>query len=88
MQKATAKKQATENELRAERCFQSALNATRRQKARLYELRATVCLGRLWAGQGKKEEAREMLDSVYGWFTEGFDKKDLREAKALLEELA
>jgi predicted ATPase len=50
-------------------------------------LRATVSLARLWQQQGKKKEARRMLAKIYGWFTEGFDTKDLQEAKALLEEL-
>ena len=52
------------------------------------ELQATVSLSRLWRKQGKKEEARQMLAEIYGWFTEGFDTRDLQEAKALLDELA
>jgi predicted ATPase len=52
------------------------------------ELRATTSLARLWQQQGKKEEARKLLADIYGWFTEGFDTKDLQEAKTLLEELA
>jgi predicted ATPase len=51
------------------------------------ELRAVMSLSRLWQQQGKKEEARQMLAEIYGWFTEGFDTADLKEAKALLEEL-
>jgi predicted ATPase len=59
----------------------------RRQSAKSWELRAVMSLARLWQQQGKKKEAHEMLVEVYGWFTEGFDTKDLQEAKALLEEL-
>jgi predicted ATPase len=58
------------------------------QSAKSWELRASVSLARLWQSQGKKEEARQLLAEIYGWFTEGFDTKDLQEAKALLEELA
>jgi predicted ATPase len=53
----------------------------------MLELRATMSLARLWQMQGKKEEARQMLAGIYSWFTEGFDTKDLQEAKELLEEL-
>jgi predicted ATPase len=52
------------------------------------ELRTAISLARLWQSQGKPDEARELLDPVYGWFTEGFDTADLQEAKALLEELS
>jgi predicted ATPase len=52
------------------------------------ELRATTGMARLWRGQGKRDEARDLLAPVYGWFTEGFDTLDLKEAKALLEQLA
>jgi predicted ATPase len=58
-----------------------------RQQAKSWELRATVSLARLWRQQGKTAETRQMLAEIYGWFTEGFDTVDLREAKALLEEL-
>jgi predicted ATPase len=64
-----------------------ALNAAREQSARLLELRAAMSLARLWRDQGKVQQARELLAPVYGWFTEGFDTRDLKEAKALLEEL-
>ena len=57
------------------------------RKLRWWELRAATSLARLWAGQGKHREAYDLLAPVYGWFTEGFDTPDLREAKALLEEL-
>ncbi len=75
-----------ENEVEAEKCFRQAIEVARRQRAKSLELRATVSLGRLWQRQGKKAEARRMLAKIYGWFTEGFDTVDLREAKALLEE--
>ena len=71
----------------AEVCLQRALEIARRQQARLPQLRAGVSLSRLWQGQGKHAEARQLLAPVYGWFTEGFDTADLQAAKALLEEL-
>ena len=58
------------------------------QQAKSWELRAAMSLARLWRDQGKVQQARELLAPVYGWFTEGFDTRDLKEAKALLEELA
>ena len=57
-------------------------------KQNLFELRAAMSMARLWRDQGKPQQARELLAPVYGWFTEGFDTLDLKEAKALLEELA
>ena len=74
-------------EAEAEACFHKAIEIARRQQAKSLELRAVMSLSRLWQQQGKKEEARQMLAEIYGWFTEGFDTKDLQEAKALLEEL-
>ncbi|HUW13741.1 MAG TPA: tetratricopeptide repeat protein, partial [Anaerolineae bacterium] len=71
----------------AEADFRTAIVVARRQKARSLELQATVSLARLLQQQGKREEALEMLADIYGWFTEGFDTRDLREAKSLLEEL-
>ena len=71
----------------AERCFRIAIEIARRQKARIAELRATTSLARLLNGQGRRDEARTMLGEIYGWFTEGFDTRDLKEAKALLDEL-
>jgi tetratricopeptide (TPR) repeat protein len=71
-----------------QRAFDAALQIARRQQAKAYELRAATCLARLWRDQGKRKEARELLAPVYGWFTEGFDTVDLKEAKALLDELA
>jgi predicted ATPase/class 3 adenylate cyclase len=70
-----------------EACFHKAIDIARRQSAKSLELRATVSLSQLWQQQGKQKEAHEMLSEVYDWFTEGFDTKDLQEAKALLDEL-
>lgn len=67
--------------------FLKAIEIARRQQAKSLELRATVSLARLWQRQGKRQAARNMLSEIYHWFTEGFDTKDLQEAKALLEEL-
>jgi predicted ATPase len=72
----------------AERYFDRALSVARQQQAKSWELRASMSLARLWRSQGKVQQARELLAPVYGWFTEGFDTRDLKEAKALLEELA
>jgi predicted ATPase len=71
----------------AEACFLKAIDVARHQQAKSLELRAVMSLSRLWQQQGKKAEARQMLADIYGWFTEGFDTKDLQEAKMLLEEL-
>jgi predicted ATPase len=77
----------SEKESEAEACFQKAIDVARRQSAKSLELRAVMSLSRLWQRQGKKEEARQMLAEIYGWFTEGFGTTDLKEAKALLEDL-
>jgi predicted ATPase len=77
-----------ENQAEAEACFHQALEVARRQSAKSLELRAVMSLSRLWQKQGKKDEARQLLAEIYNWFTEGFDTKDLQEAKALLEELS
>jgi len=69
-------------------CFGRALEISRRQGARMFELRAAMALARLWRGQGRKVEARDLLAPIYGWFTEGFDTIDLKAAKALLAELS
>ena len=66
--------------------FEKALTVARQQQAKSWELRAAMSLARLWRDQGKVQQARELLTPVYGWFTEGFDTRDLKEAKALLEE--
>ena len=68
--------------------FERALGVARAQQAKSWELRAAMSMARLWRDQGKRDEARVILAPVYGWFTEGFDTLDLKEAKALLEELA
>ena len=73
---------------KSEAYFQRALAVAREQQAKSWELRAAMSMARLWRDQGKPQQARELLAPVYGWFTEGFDTLDLKEAKALLEELA
>jgi predicted ATPase len=73
---------------RMKRKRKRALAVARQQQAKSWELRAAMSLARLWRDQGKVQQARELLTPVYGWFTEGFDTRDLKEAKALLEELA
>jgi predicted ATPase len=72
----------------AETCFRRAIEIARRQSAKSLELRATTSLARLLDKQRKQDEARRMLGEIYGWFTEGFDTADLKDAKALLEELS
>ena len=73
---------------KAEAYFKRALAVARAQQAKSWELRAAMSMARLWRDQGKPQQARELLAPVYGWFTEGFDTLDLKEAKGLLEELA
>jgi predicted ATPase len=72
----------------AEKCFDRALAVARQQQAKSWELRAATSMARLWRSQGKPQQARELLAPVYGWFSEGFDTLDLKEAKALLDDLA
>jgi predicted ATPase/class 3 adenylate cyclase len=72
----------------AEACFLKAIEISRKQRAKSLELRAATSLARLWQQQGNKIEAHKLLSEVYNWFTEGFDTKDLQEAKRLLDELA
>jgi class 3 adenylate cyclase/predicted ATPase len=72
----------------AEACFHRSLDIARHQQAKSLELRAAMSLSRLWQQQGKRDEARELLTPIYGWFTEGFDTADLQEAKALLDNLS
>jgi predicted ATPase len=76
------------NDAEAEHCFSQALDIARRQQAKSWELRAAVSLGRLWQQKGKHDEARDLLAPVCNWFTEGFDTSDLKDAKALLEQLS
>jgi predicted ATPase len=73
---------------KASEYFERALAVARQQQAKSWELRAAMSMARLWRDQQKREEARSLLAPVYGWFTEGFDTLDLKEAKALLEALA
>ncbi len=73
---------------KAEACFERALAVARAQQAKSWELRAATSMARLWRDQGKRDEARNLLAPVFGWFTEGFDTLDLKEAKALLDALA
>jgi predicted ATPase len=72
----------------AEACFQRAIAVAQGQNAKMFELRAAVSLARLWAEQGRGAEAYDLLAPVYGWFTEGFDTADLKDAEALLDELS
>ena len=73
---------------KAEAHFERALAVAREQQAKSWQLRAAMSMARLWRVQGKRLQARDLLASVYGWFTEGFDTLDLKQAKALLDELA
>jgi predicted ATPase len=73
---------------KAEAHFEHALAVAHKQQAKSWELRASMSMARLWCDQGKRDDARDLLAPVYGWFTEGFDTLDLKEAKALLDELA
>ena len=78
----------TPHSAEAQACFQQALAIAGRQQARSLELRAAMSLSRLWQRQGKRKEAHDLLAPIYGWFTEGFDTVDLKEAKELLEALS
>jgi predicted ATPase len=80
--------QSSDNQAEAETCFQHALDIARNQQAKSFELRTATSLARLWQQQGKRQEAHDLLASVYHWFTEGFDTADMMDAKALLEELS
>ena len=80
--------QSSDNQQDAGTCFQKAIDVSRSQQAKSFELRASVSLSRLWQREDRKEEARKLLQSVYGGFTEGFDAADLQEARALLDTLA
>ena len=74
-------------EAEAEACFVEALAVARRQEARSFELRAATSLARLWRDQGRRAEAHDLLAPIYGWFTEGFDTPDLRDARVLVDGL-
>jgi predicted ATPase len=80
-------RQYDSNASEAQACFERAIEIGRKQSAKSWELRATMSLARLIASQGRREEARAMLAEIYNWFTEGFDTADLKDAKALLDEL-
>jgi predicted ATPase len=80
-------KSQARDETKAMSYFERALAIAQKQQAKSWELRAATSMARLWRDQGKRDEARELLAPVYGWFTEGFDTLDLKEAKALLDEL-
>jgi predicted ATPase len=79
---------ATGDQAAAEQSYHQGLVVAQRQSAKLFELRAAMSLARLWRYQGKVQQAHKLLAPVYGWFTEGFDTRDLKEAKALLDALA
>jgi predicted ATPase len=74
--------------VKAQTYFERALAVARKQEAKSLELRAAMSMARLWRDQGKRDEARDLLAPVYGWFTEGFNTRDLKAAKKLLDELA
>jgi len=76
------------NGAKAEAYFAHALAVARKQQAKSFELRAAMSMARLWCDQGKPDEARDLLAPVYGWFTEGFDTSDLKQAKVMLDEFA
>jgi len=75
------------NTAEAQSCLQRAIQIARKQSGRSWELRATMSLARLLRDTNRRDEAREMLADIYNWFTEGFDTADLKDAKALLDEL-
>jgi predicted ATPase/DNA-binding winged helix-turn-helix (wHTH) protein len=81
-------RQTDSNAAEAQKCFEHAIEIARKQSAKSFELRVTVSLARLLAKHGERDEARARLAEIYGWFTEGFDTVDLKEAKALLDELS
>ena len=82
-----ALKSPERDQAKAQAYFERALSVARQQQAKSWELRAAMSMARLWRDQGKRDEARDLLAPVYGWFTEGFDTLDLKEAKKLLDEL-
>jgi predicted ATPase len=83
-----ALKSPVQDGAKAEVYFERALAVAREQQAKSWELRVTMSMARLWSDQGKRDEARDLLAQVYGWFTEGIDTLDLKEAKTLLDGLA
>ena len=87
LQESKVESHRSQVEEEAEACFHKAITIAQQQRAKSWELRAATSLARLWQGQGKTGEARDLLAPVYEWFTEGFDTADLKDAMALLEEL-
>jgi predicted ATPase len=83
-----ALKSPEQGAVRAQTYFERALSVARQQQAKSWELRAAMSIARLWRDQGKRNKGYELLAPVYGWFTEGFDTRDLKEAKNLLDELS
>src|SRR5439155_10306553 len=79
---------STENHGEAEAYFRQALEVAHRQSAKALELRAAMSVSRLWQHQGKRNDARQLLAEIYDWFTEGFDTADLKDAKALVDDLS
>ena len=76
------------NMVAAEKCFRSAIETSRKQNGKSWELRATISLASLLSKQGKRDEARALLSEIYGWFTEGLDTADLKKARGLRDKLA
>ena len=87
LQRRSAQQRELKIEQQAEACYRQAIEVARHQSDRSIELRATTSLARLLTKQGRRNEARTMLADIYGWFTEGFDSADLKDAKALLDQL-
>jgi predicted ATPase len=83
-----ALKSPDQDAAKPEAYFERALAVARKQQAKSWELRAATSMARLWRDQGKRDEARDLLAPVYGWFTERFDTRDLKEAKVMVDELA
>ena len=83
-----ALKSPEQDAAKAETYFERALAIARKQQAKPWELRAAMSMARLWRDQGKPQQARELLAQIYGWFTESFDTRDLKESKALLDALS
>jgi predicted ATPase len=81
-------KRGDSNHAEAQSCFEQAIEIARNQSAKSWELRATTSLAQLLDKHGRREEAREMLANIYNWFTEGFETGDLKDAKALLDDLS
>jgi predicted ATPase len=87
LQRSGRNKRTTDASAEAEACFRQAIEVARRQRAKSLELRAALCLARVWKQQNKRRQTRDMLGEIYAWFTEGFETTDLRDARALLAAL-